>query len=182
MDSLGEGLVRLDAARRRQGLESMPRGLPEAEVQQLLEGAGVATNDHLVTWYAHYGPGRLLPGAFVAELRNVVDMYLDVCAVAQDWRDDSDAYSQAVDWFPIASDFWRTVIWARESTSAPAVAAQNELAQLEPALGAEKVTLPELVDAWTVRLDMGYYTPRQPGGTPWFRDALTDEVRRKSGM
>lgn len=182
MPTLDDALARLDESRRRHGLVAMPPGLPESQVRELLDSAGVAAHDHVVTWYVHYGPGRLSPGAVVYDLPQVIGKYLDLVTAAQDWRDDADAYSECVDWFPLAYESSKTVIWVRELSDDPPVARQTELSELDPAPGSEPVTLPELVLAWTDRFDRGYYTEHPQLGIPWLEGRASDAVRRRSGL
>lgn len=200
MGDLVDAFARLDEARARHRRAPVPPGLPEGQVIDLLSSVGVHPHEHLVAWYARYGPtvhGPLVPGVSVEDLRTEVDEYARLCEIVED-RHDRGVVSgaQTVDWFPLGREQSSlTVIWARRCSGDPALAAQNELAALEPTPQGEPVTLPELLTCWVTRLDLGYYTPTEDGTIPWFdyrmteidgrrqyHHVLSDDVRRRTGL
>ncbi|GAA4626534.1 restriction endonuclease subunit S [Cellulomonas oligotrophica] len=199
MGDLIGAFARLDEARARHRLVPAPPGLPEKQVVDLLSSAGVHPHAHLVAWYARYGPtvhGPLVPGVFVEDLRAEIEEYACLCEIVEDHDRDVVAHAQTVDWFPLGREQSSlTVMWARECSGDPALAAQNELAALEPTPHGDPVTLPELLMAWVTRLDLGYYTPSENGTIPWFDyrmteidgrrrydHVLSDDIRRRTGL
>jgi len=184
MTDIADRLRALDRARAGAGLPVIDSGLPSDRVRARLEAAGVTAHPHLVEWYSHFGIGSVVHGAVVRGLEAAIDSYRGFHEVAEDFRDaDPQAYSEATDWIALAFDPGTLVIWARPCAGDPPVAHQTLTGEISPPLGPFPVTLPELLDAWTARLDQGLYELEGPSGRVVLAGAApVDDVSVRSGL